>query len=49
MEIGESFLAAVIGFAVGRCIFELIVWSVRKRRVKGTPDQDEGKESGEKG
>lgn len=39
---GESFFAALIGFAIGRGIYDLIVWGVSKRRVKSTPDQDEG-------
>ena len=38
----SSFFAALIGFAIGRGIFELVVWAISKRSVKGTPDQDEG-------
>lgn len=44
----SSFLAAVLGFAIGRGIFELIAWSVRKCRVKGAPEKDEGKKSEDK-
>lgn len=44
----SSFLAAVLGFAIGRGIFELIAWGVRKGRVKGAPEKDEGKKREDK-
>lgn len=38
----SSFFAALIGFAIGRGLFDFAVWTISKGRVKGTPDQDEG-------
>lgn len=39
-DFSSSFVAALIGFAVGRGLFDLVVWGVSKRRVKSTPGKE---------
>lgn len=36
----SSFFAALIGFAIGNGLFDLVVLLVRKSRIKSTPEQE---------